>query len=65
MHCLLCGFAISKGYITYDDTGLVQMVEQGKTKDLKFYLLNITVVDEFTGGGLKHHLIHSQSCCNI
>jgi hypothetical protein len=50
-NALLTGFAISKGYITYDDiTGLVQIVEQGKTKRPEVLFTNITVVDEFTGG---------------
>lgn len=51
---LTTGFAISKGYITGDDvTGLLQIVEQGKTKRPDVLLSTVTVLDEYGGGTEK------------
>lgn len=48
---LTTGFAVSKGYITGDEvTGLMQIVEQGKTKRPEVLITNIIVRDEFSGG---------------
>lgn len=49
---LTTGFAISKGYITGDEvTGLLQIVEQGKTKRPEVFLTDVIVEDEYAGGG--------------
>jgi hypothetical protein len=48
---LSTGFTISKGYITGDEfTGLLQIVEQGKTKRPEVNILNVTIQDEYSGG---------------
>ena len=48
---LSTGFAISKGYLTGDEvTGLVQIIEQGKTKRPEVLLTDIIVQDDFSGG---------------
>lgn len=48
---LSTGFAVSKGYFTSEEeTGLFQIVEQGKTKRPAVHIGNITLEDVSTGG---------------